>query len=153
MSIYPVTVLYQLHKEYGAKFAPHEKWQLAESFPGGSQAEIRHTEKGCCIFDRSHCGLFRLYGENIVNLLFEVYTGELNEAPQINCGALKFPEQPDLEVKVLAMSPEDYLMLLDTAATPELKNFLLKHFTEAHFQDLTDILARQVIYGKRRKRL
>ena len=111
-------MLFELEREYGARFSPHQCWQLAEQFPGGKSSELRQLREHCGIVDRSHCGLFRCCGKAAAEL--PGYCENWPEAPfafpQVAEVVGNFPPKPPSRFHLLAMDAADYLLAEQSAA-------------------------------------
>jgi aminomethyltransferase len=58
------TPLYDLHREFGAKFAPFAGYEMPVQYPSGILSEHHHTRSAAGLFDVSHMGQVTLTGAN-----------------------------------------------------------------------------------------
>jgi aminomethyltransferase len=56
------TPLYDLHREFGAKFGPFAGYDMPMHYAGGILSEHRHTRSAAGLFDVSHMGQIVLHG-------------------------------------------------------------------------------------------
>ena len=56
------TLLYDLHRELGARMVPFAGYAMPVQYPAGLVAEHRHTREAAGLFDISHMGQLRLSG-------------------------------------------------------------------------------------------
>lgn len=136
------SMLFDLQREYGAKFSPHQLWQLAEQFPGGKSGELKQLSEHCGVVDRSYCGLFRCCGKAAAELpgLCGNWPETPLTPPQVTEVIANFPAESPSLFHLLAMDAADHLLAGQRAAGKTAWQELV---------DLHEVLCHLAVCGKR----
>jgi len=70
------TPLDALHRARGAKMVAFAGYDMPVQYPAGIMAEHKHTRTAAGLFDVSHMGQARLYGENAVDVIEALVPGD-----------------------------------------------------------------------------
>jgi len=73
------TPLHSLHCELGARLVPFAGYEMPVQYPAGIRKEHEHTRKNASLFDISHMGQIKLYGNDIGSVLEQLVPGEISE--------------------------------------------------------------------------
>lgn len=73
------TALYSRHQALGGKLVEFAGYWLPVQYPAGVLQEHLHTRKNASLFDVSHMGQVRIYGEERVKYLEKLVVGEIAE--------------------------------------------------------------------------
>jgi aminomethyltransferase len=75
------TPLHDLHITLGARMVPFAGYEMPVQYPLGVMAEHLHTRSQAGLFDVSHMGQLRLYGDNRAKLLETLVTADVQNLP------------------------------------------------------------------------
>lgn len=111
------TPLYDLHKELGAKVAPFAGYELPVRYPAGILKEHLHTRASAGLFDVSHMGQIRIYGDGVAQWLESLAPGDITG---LSVGRMRYTqftnESGGILDDLMVTRFEDHLFLVVNAA-------------------------------------
>jgi len=111
------TPLHGLHVAAGAKMAPFAGYDLPVQYPMGVMAEHRFCRESAGLFDVSHMGQARLFGDNPAAALEALAPGDLQA---LDVGRMRYTMFTNaaggVEDDLMALRREDHLFLVVNAA-------------------------------------
>jgi aminomethyltransferase len=85
------TALYSRHEALGGKLVEFAGYWLPVQYPAGVMKEHLHTRQNASLFDVSHMGQVRIYGEERVKYLEKLVVGEIAELAEVSVGRSQVP--------------------------------------------------------------
>ncbi len=76
------TPFHAMHLEAGAKMVPFAGYDMPVQYPLGIKKEHLHTREKAGLFDVSHMGQVRLYGENAAKILESLVPVDIIDLPE-----------------------------------------------------------------------
>jgi aminomethyltransferase len=134
------TALYPLHVQFGARMVPFAGYEMPVQFPPGIIAEHRHTRAQAGLFDVSHMGQLRIYGQDAARQLEALVPGDIEAlAPMRLRYTLLLNERGGIEDDLIVTRRDGGLNLVLNAARKHADLALLEaHFDKAALEPLFD---------------
>ncbi len=123
------TALYDLHLELGAKLVPFAGYEMPVQYPLGIKKEHLHTRAQAGLFDVSHMGQVKIFGDHAAKLLEKLVPVDIVDLPVMRQRyALFTNEQGGVLDDLMVTNAGDHLFLVVNAACKEQDiNHLEKH--------------------------
>ncbi|MFQ5912868.1 MAG: glycine cleavage system aminomethyltransferase GcvT [Nitrospinota bacterium] len=151
------TVLYDWHRDNGARMVPFGGWEMPVNYAPGILQEHLATRKGAGLFDVSHMGRFRISGEDALPFLQSALT---NDASALEPGMAQYTIIPDeagaaIDDAYLYRHGEESFLLVVNASNTE-KDFRwlsqsLSRFPKVKLEDITSELFLASLQGPNSK--
>ena len=111
------TPLYDEHVALGAKLVPFAGFEMPVQYPTGITAEHRAVRGQAGLFDVSHMGEFRVFGDEALDLIQRV---AVNDAARLEVGqaqysAMCFEDGGVVDDLLVYRFPDDYMLVVNAA--------------------------------------
>lgn len=143
--------LHSVHKEFGAKIVTYAGFEMPLSF-SGMTIEHLAVRKSVGLFDVSHMGEFKFYGEGAFRTLQHITINDVSrlEIYQAQYSAMCDDSGGIIDDILLYRFPEHYLMVVNAANTKKDFNWINNHKQpETEFLDISDSLSLLAVQGPR----
>ena len=121
------TPLYDLHAQHGARFTDFAGYTMPLQYRRGIMAEHLHVRRRAGLFDVSHMGQLRLWGNNVAETLERLVTGDISALESYRqCYTLLTNERGGIIDDLMLTRTPDYLFLVVNAARRETDHACLR---------------------------
>ena len=135
------TPLYSLHNEQGASMVPFAGYEMPVQYANGVKQEHLHTRKHAGLFDISHMGQVRLFGDNAAEVLEALVPSNIKGlAEQGQCYTVLTNKNGGIIDDLMVTNADDHLFIVINAACKENDiNYIRSQLPDScELEELTD---------------
>ncbi len=128
------TPLHSLHLELGARLVPFAGYEMPVQYSAGIRKEHEHTRKSASLFDISHMGQIKLYGNDIESVLEQLVPGEIKDLQEYRQRYTVFTNESGgiLDDLMVTKLPDCFFLVVNAACKQADFDYLREKFSSKY---------------------